>query len=338
MDKDLKNKTLGELEQILTNLNQKRYLAQYIFSFIHTRGTTDITQITPLTKIFRAELTGQGYYISALKTFNKLTDPDGTVKYLFELPDNNRIQTVLLFDDKRTTLCVSTQVGCTMGCAFCATAKIPFRRNLDTAEIVDQLYRTEKDNHRVTNVVFMGMGEPMQNYENVLKAVRMLNNPQGKNFSIRHLTISTCGVAPAINKLAREDVRPRLAVSLNAPTDSLRSKLMPINKKYPLAALIKAIKLYQLRTKQRTTFEYVLIKGINDSPELARRLVRLLRDLRCNVNLIEYNPHSGCNFTPSEEEDIKRFAKILKSAGIETSIRLRKGRSIKAACGQLGAE
>ena len=336
VDKDLKNKTLIELEDIVENSGQKKYLAKYIFTFIHSKNAADISDISPLSKVFRAELAGQGHYISHLNTVQTFTDPDGTIKYLFELSDGNRVETVLLSDGKRKTLCVSTQVGCSMSCAFCATAKLKFQRNLTAAEIVDQVNIIQGDSGKINNVVYMGMGEPLHNYDAVLKSVRILNHPEGKNIGIRHLTISTCGDADAIRKLADEDIRPRLAIALNAPTDALRTRIMPINKKYPVATLFAALKYYQLKTEQRVTFEYVLIKGLNDSQLHAQMLAKLAHQVKCNVNLIEYNPHSLCPFAASSRGTIKRFTQILEDAGIETTIRFKKGRKIKAACGQLG--
>jgi 23S rRNA (adenine2503-C2)-methyltransferase len=341
-----------------------------------------------LSKALRAQLTEQNYFISQLKILRKLTDPDGTIKYLFELSDGNRIETVLLFDSPlrinrrehrerkeeieiknsatsacsavkmngmggsnisrgkgRKTLCVSTQVGCAMNCAFCATAKVRLRRDLTAAEIVDQVNAVQKDEShwghppvgRISNVVYMGMGEPLLNYDAVVKSVRILNDPAGKNIGIRHITVSTCGVVPAIKKLAEEDIHPRLAVSLNAPTDALRAQLMPVGAKYSIAGLIEAANLYRLKAKQRVTFEYVLMKGVNDTVLHAQMLARLLRHIRCRVNLIEFNPHPGCEFAASGRERIERFAGVLEEAGIKTTVRFKMGQSIKAACGQLGA-
>jgi 23S rRNA (adenine2503-C2)-methyltransferase len=338
VDKDLKNKTLGELEDIVESFGQKKYLAKYIFTFIHCKGAVDISDISPLSKAFRAELSKQGFYISHLKTVQMLADAEGTKKYLFELNDGKRIETVLLADGNRKTLCVSTQAGCSMECAFCATAKLKFQRNLTAAEIVDQVNVIEGESGRINNIVYMGMGEPMQNYGAVLKSVRILQAPEGKNIGIRHLTISTCGDAEGIRKLAKEEIHPRLAISLNAPTDVLRSKIMAINKKYSIAALFSAVKDYQMKTKERVTFEYVLIKGLNDSRLHVQILAKLVRQIKCNVNLIEYNPYPHCLFAASDREAIKRFTQVLEKAGIETTIRFKKGRKINAACGQLGAD
>jgi 23S rRNA (adenine2503-C2)-methyltransferase len=338
MSKDLKDKTPEELEQLVTELGQKIYLAEYIFGFIHVENVTEISQITPLSKAFRQELIDQGYYISGLVVARKLEDKDGSAKYLFTLEDGNQIETVLLPEGRRRTVCISTQVGCNLDCLFCATGKLGFRRNLTTAEIVDQVETVEADSGKITNVVYMGMGEPFLNYDAVIKSIRILNHPEGKNIGIRHITVSTCGIVPGIKQLAREDIQPRLAVSLNAPADDLRTQLMPINAKYPLAELFKAIRDYQQSTHRRVTFEYVMIKEKNDSAEHAKMLLKLLRGIMCHVNLIEHNPHPGCDFAGSGGERMKSFAAVLESAGIETTMRFKMGRGIKAACGQLGAD
>jgi len=338
MSKDLKDKTPGELEQIAESLGGKKYLAGYIFNFIHTKDANEISQITPLSKTFREQLAGQGYYISRLSVLNKLTDKDGTAKYVFALGDGCRIETVLLLDGTRRTLCVSTQVGCAMACTFCATGKLKLQRNLTAGEIVDQVNTVQKDAGRISNVVYMGMGEPLANYEAVIKSLGILNHPKGKNIGIRHITVSTCGLVPEIRKLASEDVHPRLAVSLNAPTDDLRTKLMPINAEYPIAELLKAVRFYQSKVHQRVTFEYVLIKGLNDSAGHATMLVKLLAGLAYNVNLIEHNPFPTCKYAASSSARIREFAAVLENEGIETTTRFRMGRNIKAACGQLGAD
>jgi len=357
VEKDLKSKTVSQLERLVTGLGQARYLAGYIFSAIQLHSAADISAITTLSKSFRAKLVEEGYHISKLEVVDKLTDPDGTVKYVFGLSDGGRIESVLLFDDDRRTLCVSTQVGCAMGCVFCATGRPGLARNLTAGEIVDQVNviadcglqiadcndsadsspMASKICNRISNIVFMGMGEPLANYDAVLDAVRILNNSAGRHIGIRHLTMSTCGLVEGIERLADDDIQPRLAISLNAPTDAIRAKLMPITKKYPLNRLFAAIERYQRTTRNRVTFEYCLIKGVNDTVLHAQMLVKRLRGVMCNVNLIEYNPHPGCGLKPSGRQAIERFAGVLKDAGIETTIRLKMGQTIKAACGQLGA-
>jgi len=327
-----------QIERIVVAIDREKYLAKYIFSFIHSMDAGDIGSITPLGKSFRNELIECGYYVSRLTLVEKLSDPDGTVKYIFALADGARIQTVLLSDDDRKTLCISTQAGCAMGCVFCATGRLGLARNLTAGEIVDQVNRAEVDGAQINNVVYMGMGEPLQNYDAVLESLRILNDSEGKNIGARKLTISTCGVVEGIRKLAIEDIAPRLAISLNAPTDSIRAKLMPITKKYPLKQALAAVEDYQRKTRRRVTFEYVLVKGLNDGVIHGQLLCKLLRGLMCNINLIEYNPYPGCAFEPSSPRAIERFAAVLKDKGFEVTIRFKKGRQIKAACGQLGAE
>jgi 23S rRNA (adenine2503-C2)-methyltransferase len=338
MNYDLKSKTLDELERIITKAGQKKYIAEYIFTFIHTKGAADVSQITPLSKLFRKQLDGKGFYISSLKIASKLTDDEGTTKYLFELSDGCAVEAVLLLDEDRRTLCISTQVGCAMNCTFCATAHIPFKRNLSAGEIADEVYMAEKDAGEITNVVYMGMGEPLNNYDEVIKSVRILNDPKGRNLGIRHITISTCGIVPGIKTLADEKIHPRLAISLNAPTNVLRSKLMAINRKYPLETLFNAVQTYIAKTRCEVTFEYVLIDGVNDTTLHAQMTAKLLKRLKCKVNLIEFNPTPFSDFEPSGKEAIERFKRILEQADIRTMIRLKKGRDIKAACGQLGAD
>ena len=337
MSKDLKDRTLEELEAIVVVLGQKKYLAGYIFKFIHVQNGRDISALSTLSKPFRAQLVEQGYFVSRLRVVESLSDRDGSAKFLFELADGERIESVLLPEDKRKTLCVSTQIGCAMGCGFCATAKIKLRRSLTAGEIVDQVNTAEQQAGTITGVVYMGMGEPLLNYDAVLKSIRILNHPAGKGIGIRHITVSTCGIAPGIRQLAEEDIHPRLAISLNAPTDVLRSRLMQVNRKYPLAELLDAVRIYEAKTGQRVTFEYVLMDQVNDSVMHARLLVKLLSGLMYNINLIEHNPYQGFEYAASNRQRIQRFASVLKDAGVETTIRFRMGRGIKAACGQLQA-
>lgn len=338
MDNDFKSKTRSELAEIVVQSGLKTYLADYLFTFIHQKHETDLNKITPLPKSFRQNLLDKGYIISSLITEQIQSDPDGTEKYLFTLPDGACIEAVRLVDDKRITLCISTQVGCRMGCRFCATGQLKFERNLSAAEIVDQVYQIESARGRANNIVYMGMGEPLDNYDEVVRSLRILHDVKGRNFGIRHITLSTCGLAEPILKLAELDLQPRLAVSLHAADDQTRSLLMQITKKEPLERLMEALRQYQARTGRRITFEYCMIDGVNDSPEHLSRLLLLLRNLQINVNLIELNTYPGCTYRPTPQPRIRKFALRFKEAGIETAIRFKKGRSISAACGQLGAE
>ena len=336
-DKDLKNKTLEELEEMVLALDGKKYLAKYIFSFIHAKSALDIADITTLSKDFRQKLTSAGFYISHLKIVEKHTDPDSTVKYLFELADGARIESVILTSKDRKTLCISCQAGCRMGCIFCATARLKFRRNLTAAEIVDQINKITDDAGVINNVVYMGMGEPLDNYEQTMRSLRILNHHAGKNIGARHLTISTCGIPDQIIRFADEDLQVHLAISLHSTNDSKRAELMGAARKYTLKKLMQAIKKYQRTTNRRVMFVYCMIEGVNDTDADARAIIKLLTGINANVNLIEYNPHPGCDFKPSRPERFQAFFDILMQAGIETTARYKRGQSIKAACGQLGA-
>lgn len=337
MDKNLKSKTYTELIEIAAAGGQKPFAAKYLFTFIHQKDAERIADITPLSKPFRQKLTDDGFVIAGIELLEQHDDPDGTVKFVFALPDGARIETVRLKDGERNTLCISTQAGCRMGCKFCATGQLQFQRNLTAAEIVDQVYQAEKAVGRIDNVVYMGMGEPLDNFDEVMRSVEILNHKDGRNIGIRHITISTCGLPQEIKKLALVAVQPRLALSLHAADDVTRAKIMRIGSKYPLSEVLTALKTYQSATGKRITIEYCMIDKINDKIEHAKALIKLLRPLKANVNLIELNPFPGCRFDPSAPRQIQMFAKVLSDAGIETVIRFKRGRSIKAACGQLGA-
>lgn len=337
MDKNLKNLTYAGLLDVTAAYGQKPFTAKYLFSFIHQKNTGDITGVTPLSKSFRQQLMNDGYTVSGLELLEKHDDPDGTVKFVFGLSDGGRIESARLQDDGRNTLCLSTQAGCRMGCRFCATGQLRFERNLTPAEIVDQVYTAEAQCGKIHNVVYMGMGEPLDNFDAVMRSVAILNHPDGRNLGIRHITLSTCGLPEEIKKLALSPLQPRLAVSLHAPDDATRARLMRIGTKYPLKDIIAALKQYQTITGKRITIEYCMIDSVNDRPEQAKGLIQLLRPLKVNVNLIELNPFPGCPFATAAPRKIRAFADIFSDAGIETVIRYKRGRSINAACGQLGA-
>jgi 23S rRNA (adenine2503-C2)-methyltransferase len=338
MEKDLKNMILPEVEQLASKFKQKPFAARYLFNFIHQKACQTLDQITPLSKTFRAELQTAGYFISAIKTIQTFEDPDGTVKFVFEMPDGCRIEAVRLRDDERNTFCISTQVGCRMGCLFCATGQLKYQRNLSAAEIAGQVYQMEKVCGKAQNLVYMGMGEPLDNYEQTIKSVAIINHPEGRNIGIRHITLSTCGLPDKILRLAEEPLHPRLAVSLHGPDDATRSKIMRISQTHSIRELIAALQDYQQMTKRRITFEYCMIRDVNDAPQQARLLAKLAQNLKCNVNLIEFNPFEGGDFAPSTHAAIKHFAAILERENVETVIRFKRGQSIRAACGQLGAD
>jgi len=338
MTTDLKNKTRAELAEMASAAGRKPYLADYLFTFIHQKNETNLDKITPLPKSFRDELIGRGSFISALSIIKTQSDPDGTMKFLFALPDGHGIEAVRLTDSNRITLCISTQAGCRMGCRFCATGQLPFERNLTAAEIVDQVYQIESACGRANNLVYMGMGEPLDNFDEVVRSLEILHDPKGRRFGMRHITLSTCGITEPIRKLAALQFHPRLAVSLHSADDEIRGQLMPMARKESLERLLDALRFYQDRTGRRITFEYCMIDGINDTPQQVSRLLLLLGDLQANINLIELNPFPGCPYQPSPPSRIRKFASRLEKAGMETVIRFKRGRSISAACGQLGAE
>jgi 23S rRNA (adenine2503-C2)-methyltransferase len=339
MDKDLKTKTPEEIKELIARYGGKGYIAKYVFTYLHQHNINDINLMTTLSKEMRKKMTDDGYYITQLKIEDKLTDPDGTVKYLFETPDGNKIESVLLDEHERKTICVSTQVGCRFGCKFCATGALGFVRNLDAGEIIDEVSAICVDAQcKVNNVVYMGMGEPLENYDNTLKAVRIFASDIGKQIGFRRQTISTVGIPEGIKKLADEDVFPRLAVSLHAADENIRKQIVPAANKYSLKELSAMMKYYNEKTGRRITIEYCMIDGVNDSFDLARKLIQFVRPLKVGINLIEYNPHPGSDFQPSHREQIKTFKDMLMQAGFETIIRFRRGQSIKAACGQLGAD
>ncbi len=334
---DLKNRTRDELREMVAQHTAKAFFGDYIFSFVHTKQAKSIQDITPLARTFRGQLLETGWGISQLETVQTLTDPDGTVKFLFCTENAARFESVLLTDAERNTLCISCQSGCRMGCHFCATGQLGFKAQLSAAQIVDQVNQVTAGTGPIHNVVYMGMGEPLDNVDEVIRSVDILNDPQGQNIGQRRMTISTCGLPDGIRTLAKTGLQTRLAVSLHAPQDRIRDRIMPMNRRYPLQELFRALEFYQERSRRRITFEYCLIRGLNDDPAQASALVQRIRGIKANVNLIEFNAFPGCSFEPSDRDTIRRFAQVLQTQGVETVIRYKRGQKINAACGQLGA-
>ncbi|HEY8142313.1 MAG TPA: 23S rRNA (adenine(2503)-C(2))-methyltransferase RlmN, partial [Kofleriaceae bacterium] len=267
---------------------------------------------------------------------------DGTAKLLFRLADGATVESVLIPDGDKTTQCISSQVGCALDCQFCATAKLGLVRHLEPGEIADQVYRAqellarEEPGRRITNLVYMGMGEPLHNYDAVVKSIAILTDERGANFSHRRITVSTVGMVPAIERLGREpEIRPNLAVSLNAASDDVRDRIMPVNRKWPISRLLAALKAYPLERRRRITFEYVLLAGVNDRDEDAERLAQLLRGMKCKVNLIPWNPHPGAPYQRPSAAAIERFQNRVKALGLAAYLRTPRGDDIDAACGQL---
>lgn len=326
------------MEGFLQKLGETKYRAKQIAKWVFQKGISDFDLMTNISKRVR-ELLKSKTYISKLKLIIKQkTKIDQTEKYLFELEDKERIETVLIKEKRRNTLCISTQVGCKLNCAFCATGKMGFKRNLTFGEIVDQIIQVKNlipSREKIDNIVMMGMGEPLLNYENVIKATEIITSELGLSISAKKITLSTCGIIPQIKKLAKENLKVKLAISLNATTDQTRNKLMPINKKYPLSKLLSTVKSYAIDTKRRITFEYILIGDVNDSDEDALRLAKLIRGIPCKINLIAYNPIVSIEFEKPSKERIEKFRDILYPRCPAVIIRKSKGEDIGAACGQL---
>lgn len=334
----IKNFSPQELELWVHSLGERPFRARQLFRHLYARNVSSWDECTDLSKSFRDQLE-HGSMLNALELKRVDEAQDGTRKYLFRLSDGNHIESVLIPDAPRSTLCISSQVGCALGCKFCLTGSLGFKRNLDTAEIVDQVCQVQRDARNylhVNSLVFMGMGEPLANYDSVLRAIRIITDQNGLAFSHRRVTLSTAGIVPRLRQLGN-DSPINLAISLHAPDDALRSELMPVNRTYPLNELMRACREYPLPPRKRITFEYILLDGINDSPDQARRFVRLLNGVRAKINLIPFNPHPGSCFGTPSEERVLAFQEVLQKAQLTAIIRKSRGREIGAACGQLAA-
>ncbi len=329
--------TLEEIEQFIAGLGKERYRAVQLMKWVHQALADSFDDMTNLSKAFRAELAGCAS-ICRPEVTGKSSSEDGTTKFLLTLHDGENIETVLIPGDDHDTLCVSTQVGCAMGCRICRTAKMGLTRNLRAAEIVAQLLtvRRQVPESRITNVVFMGMGEPLANLEETVRAIGIMTHPNGPQISWRRLTVSTSGLVPRIRELGAIS-KVKLAVSLNAVTDEQRDAIMPVNRKYPISELLQCLKEYPLARGNRITIEYVLIDRFNDSDADARQLVRLLNPIKAKINLIPLNDEPGAELRAPSAERVLRFQEILMSRSLVTVVRRSRGKDISAACGQLAA-
>jgi len=333
---DLKSLELTEMEELLSQLGEARYRGRQVCRWVLQKGVSSFGEMTNLSKDLQARL-AEVAYIGKLELITKqVSQKDGTAKYLLGLPDGQAVESVLMIHQYGVSACVSSQVGCRMACRFCASTLGGLVRNLNAGEIYDQVLAMQQDSgRRVGSVVIMGSGEPLENYDQTLKFIRLVTAPYGLNIGARHITLSTSGIVPGIYDLAREGLPITLAVSLHAPNNEIRDQLMPVNKKFPIGELITACREYISITNRRVTFEYALMAGINDSPGQAEELARLLRGLLCHVNLIPINPVTERGLSRPEPPVIRRFQQVLQEAGIEVSIRRELGTDIDAACGQL---
>lgn len=336
MKKDIMSLNLDELTAEIISLGQPKFRAKQIYRWLHKSFVTDFSQMSDLSLGLR-QLLSDNFVIFHCTIEKKLvSEYDGTIKYLFKLNDGELIESVLMKYKYGYTVCVSSQVGCRMGCTFCASTLSGVVRSLEPSEILSQIYTISRDNNiRVSHVVIMGMGEPFDNYDNVLKFLSLVSDENGVNLSMRHISLSTCGIVPGILKLMEEDLQLTLSVSLHAPNDTIRSKMMPVNKKWCVNELISACRKYAGATSRRISFEYAMVNGVNDSEECAYELAALLKGMLCHINLIPVNEVTETDCKRSSPVRIKKFSDILTSKGFAVTVRRELGSDINAACGQL---
>ena len=332
--------TLADAEAFAVAHGWPRFRGEQAWRWVHGKGARGWDEMTDLGKEARAAF-AEAAEIGALELAEVQTSRDGTRKLRLVTRDGHSIESVVIPDGEKTTQCISSQVGCAVDCQFCATAKLGLRRNLDPGEIVDQVYLARRllagaePGRRITNLVYMGMGEPLHNYDHVLTSLRILTEDKGAGLGQRRITVSTSGLVPKLERLGAEDVRPNLAVSLNAPNDAIRDQIMPINRKWNIGRLLGALKAYPLEQRRRITFEYVLLAGVNDSLADAAQLARLLRGIKCKVNLIPYNPHPEAPYRRPSAAAVDAFQQECRRLGLPTYLRTPRGDDIDAACGQL---
>ncbi|MDD5348210.1 MAG: 23S rRNA (adenine(2503)-C(2))-methyltransferase RlmN [Candidatus Omnitrophica bacterium] len=336
MKKDIKDYTLQEFEQTLISRQQPKFHARQIFSWLYQKGAEDFSSMSDLPKDLRKRLADE-FSVASLATVKVQESADGTKKFLFKTNDGFYIEAVTIPAESRLTACISSQAGCKFGCSFCESGASGFKRNLSASEILDQLRLIKNDSrHRdLTHVVFMGTGEPLDNYDHVLAAIRIINADYGFGIGARRITVSTCGIVPGIKRLAQERLQIELSVSLHAADDETRTRIMPVDKAYPLKELIKTLRWYQETTGRQVTFEYLAAGGLNCDLHTAGKLCTIVRGLDCKVNLIPVNPHGGSGLRPPNKLEILLFRDKLFKSGIPVTLRKPRGRDIDAACGQL---
>lgn len=333
--KGIKNYTLDDLKKEMVAISEKEYRAKQIYEWLYKKNVVTFDEMTNLSKELITKL-NEKYYIEDLKILEKLESKDGTKKYLLGLPTGGAIECVLMKYKYGYTLCISTQKGCRMGCKFCASTKAKFEGNLQTGEIVDQILKIQREEDlRISNIVFMGIGEPLDNFDNLINAIKIINDPFGIEIGARHISISTSGLADRIRDLADLKTQCTLSISLHYTTDEIRSEIMPINRKYNIEELLDACRYYIKVTGRRVSFEYAMVDGLNDSLEDAKRLVSLIKDIKCHVNLIRINEIDETKYKKSTNDNILKFRDYLNDNNIVATIRRTLGEDIEAACGQL---
>lgn len=334
----LNDYTIPQLTDLMAQLGQPAFRAKQIFRWLHQKRVSSFSQMTDQPKTLLARLEEE-FAIVQLQAARRQQSKDGTVKFLFTLPDGNCIETVVMRYTYGNTVCVSTQVGCRMGCRFCASTQAGLVRSLSAGEIAAELYTAEADiGERISHIVLMGIGEPLDNFDNVMDFLTIISCPEGANIGMRNISLSTCGLVPMIDKLAERKLQLTLSISLHAPNDAMRSKMMPVNNAYPVAQLIAACRRYQNTTGRRISFEYSMVKGVNDSEATARELAHLIRGMGAHVNLIPINPVDGSPYSATDAANVRRFQQLLTQLGVNATVRRRLGSDISAACGQLRRE
>ncbi len=333
--KDIKSMTLEELTQDFAQLGEPKFRAGQVYRWVH-KGARRFEEMSNLSKALREKLSGL-YELYAPTAARRLeSKKDGTIKYLWRLKDGNCVESVLMRYRHGNTVCISSEVGCAMGCAFCASTLGGLVRRLEPSELLDQVLFTQIDSGLpISNIVLMGIGEPLDNYDNVRRFLELVNSPEGMNIGMRHISLSTCGLVPRIDRLAEENLQLTLSVSLHAPTDEIRSSIMPVNRRYDVESLLAACKRYFEKTGRRISFEYAMIRGVNDTPQMAELLSRKLRGIAAHVNLIPLNEVEESPLKPSLPESVKTFQQTLEKSGIPATVRRTLGSDINASCGQL---
>ena len=327
--------TLDRLTAYIVGLGQPKFRAKQIFKWLHQKLVTDFSQMTDQPKTLLAQL-AENCTIAAPTIRRRQQSKDGTVKYLLQLADGNCIETVLMRYKYGNTVCVSTQVGCAMGCRFCASTQAGRVRDLTAGEIASEIYTAQKDSgERVSHIVLMGIGEPLHNFNNVMDFLEIISCPEGVNIGMRNISLSTCGLVPKIDMLAEKKLQLTLSVSLHAPNNQIRSSMMPVNDAYPVEQLIQTVRRYQDTTGRRVSFEYSMVRGVNDSDACAKQLADLIRGMGAHVNLIPINPVDGSPYSATDAANVRRFQQKLESLGVNATVRRRLGSEISAACGQL---
>ncbi|MBM6914261.1 23S rRNA (adenine(2503)-C(2))-methyltransferase RlmN [Gemmiger formicilis] len=331
----ISSQTRPQLAQTLAALGQPAFRAGQIYRWLHQKQVTEFSAMTDQPKALLKTLEEQ-YYIAAPTIRRRQQSKDGTVKYLFALEDGNCIETVVMRYKYGNTVCLSTQVGCRMGCRFCASTQAGRVRNLEAGEIAAQLYTAQRDiGERISHIVLMGIGEPLDNFDNVMDFLTIISSEEGANIGMRNISLSTCGLVPMIDRLAEKKLQLTLSISLHAPNNAMRSSMMPVNDAYPVEQLTAACRRYQKTTGRRISFEYSMVRGVNDSDATARQLADLIRGMGAHVNLIPINPVDGSPYSATDAENVRRFQQALTRLGVNATVRRRLGSDISAACGQL---